>query len=252
MPLSTQIHCQMQPWQDPEVFEQNRQPSHAPLLPFDSIDAALQPRYPAAASRQSPFRLGLNSADGSCWRFRWSTEVSQAPKVAVGIGFEQDSLTDDIGVPCSWECAGFGKPIYTNVKYPFPCNPPVVPEEMNNVGSYQTDFEVPLEWRHRRVALVLEGVDSAVQVFLNGKLIGYSQDSKLPAEFDLTSHLRSAAKQTLSLRVFRFCDGSYLEDQVVSAHHPANPECVWHCRICGGYRECIGGSSYTVNHAAAA
>lgn len=97
-------------------------------------------------------------------------------------------------------------------------DPPHVPDAMNHVGSYQTSFAVPQDWLiGRRTYIVFEGVSAAFYCWINGQLVGYSQDSRLPAEFDITNALLShhtGAKHILSVRVFRFCDGSYLEDQV--------------------------------------
>ena len=124
-------------------------------------------------------------------------------------------------VPLSWEMAGHGQPIYTNVRYPFPLDPPRVPAATTPVGSYQTGFVVPAAWRGRRVFLQLDGVDSACTVWVDGQEIGYSQDSRLPAEFEITNACgqRGGAgavvggAHVLSVQVLRWCDGSYLEDQ---------------------------------------
>ena len=117
--------------------------------------------------------------------------------------------------------AGHGQPIYTNVRYPFPLDPPRVPAATTPVGSYQTGFVVPAAWRGRRVFLQLDGVDSACTVWVDGQEIGYSQDSRLPAEFEITVACggRGGAGEVvggahvLSVQVLRWCDGSYLEDQ---------------------------------------
>jgi beta-galactosidase len=123
-------------------------------------------------------------------------------------------------VPTNWECQGFGRPHYTNFVYPFPVNPPFVPEE-NPTGCYRLHFEGPASPTTKyRAFLVFEGVDSAFFCWLNGKPVGYSQDSRLPAEFDVTSLLRlgggassGSARNELALQVIKWSDGSYLEDQ---------------------------------------
>lgn len=127
-------------------------------------------------------------------------------------------------MPRSWETAGHGQAIYTNFVYPFKCDPPHIPADINHVGSYQTEISIPGEWRGRRVFLQFEGVSAAFYVWLDGNFVGYSQDSFLPAEFELTSKLHSTSnttslapsKHVLSIRVLRYCDGSYMESQVLA------------------------------------
>ena len=95
----------------------------------------------------------------------------------------------------------------------FKKNPPLVPYAENEVGSYRCTFKVPADWKGRRVVLCCEGVISFYYVWVNGKFVGYSEDSKLEAEFDLTSYLKPGQKNVIAFQVFRWCDGSYLEDQ---------------------------------------
>ncbi|MFA0231334.1 sugar-binding domain-containing protein, partial [Vibrio sp. 10N.261.45.A7] len=102
--------------------------------------------------------------------------------------------------------------IYTNVKYPFPCNPPFVPKE-NPTGCYQTTFELPENWEQEsQTRVIFDGVNSAFYVWCNGEFVGYSQDSRLAAEFDLSPYLIEG-NNTLSVKVLRWCDGSYMEGQ---------------------------------------
>ena len=118
----------------------------------------------------------------------------------------------DIAVPGNWQLLGFDDiPIYTNVHYPFPANPPFVPEE-NPTGCYRTSFTIEPGWKGRDIFLLFESVDSAFYVWVNGQEVGYSQDSRLPAEFDITPYVH-AGENTLAVQVMRYCDGSYLEDQ---------------------------------------
>ncbi|GAH60260.1 unnamed protein product, partial [marine sediment metagenome] len=115
-------------------------------------------------------------------------------------------------VPGNWELQGFGIPMYTNTDYLFPANPPHIPHDFNPVGSYRKDFTIPEGWDERQVFLHFGGVKSAMYVWVNGKEVGYSQGSKTPAEFNITKYLRKG-KNTLAVEVYRFSDGSYLEDQ---------------------------------------
>ncbi len=154
------------------------------------------------------------SLDGT-WKFKWSPSPEERP-----IGFEAKGYDvkdwDDIPVPANWELEGFGTPIYTNHPYPFywnaTPNPPDIPDGWNPVGSYVRTFEVPREWAGQRVILHFGAVKSACFVWVNGQRIGYSQGSKLPAEFDITEAL-GRGKNTLAVEVYRWSDGSFLECQ---------------------------------------
>lgn len=125
------------------------------------------------------------------------------------------SSWDDIRVPGPWDMQGFGKPIYTNIKYPFERNPPYIKGLFDNgspVGSYKTVFTLPEGWAGREVFIRFGGVCSAYYVWINGQKVGYAEDSYLPSEFDITPYLREG-ENSVSVQVFRWSDGSYLEDQ---------------------------------------
>ena len=119
----------------------------------------------------------------------------------------------DITVPGHWQLQGFDRPVYTNIKYPFPCKPPVVPEA-NPTGCYERTFNLPADWKvgEEQIRVIFEGVDNAFHIWCNAEWVGYSQDSRLPAEFDLSRYL-TPGENTLSVLVMRYSDGSYLEDQ---------------------------------------
>jgi beta-galactosidase len=118
----------------------------------------------------------------------------------------------EIPVPSNWELQGYGTPIYSNITYPFPKNPPFIPHEDNPVGSYRRDFNLPASWAGRKVYLHFEGGAAAMYVWINGKKVGYSEGTKNPAEFDITPYVRQGIN-SVSVEVYRWCDGSYLEDQ---------------------------------------
>jgi len=191
-------------WEDPSVIHRNRLPMHAPLRAYPDAAAALAQRTP-----------WTRSLDG-VWRFHLAPRPDAAPA-----GFEQPAFTEadwcDLPVPSSWQMPGltdlkgFDRPIYTNITYPFPVDPLVVPVD-NPTGCYRTWFELPAGWDARRVSIVFEGVDSACHVWLNGAAVGFSTDSRLPAEFDLTPHLK-AGRNLLAVRVYRWSHGVFLEDQ---------------------------------------
>ncbi|UKI39845.1 MAG: hypothetical protein L6V35_03605 [Alistipes putredinis] len=127
-----------------------------------------------------------------------------------------DSSWGTIPVPGIWEMNGYGEPVYLNVGYAWrgnaPKNPPTVPIKENHVGSYRHSFTLPSDWRGKDVFIHFGSVTSCIELWINGRRVGYSEDSKLEAEFDITPYLKSG-ENLLAARVMRWCDGSYLEDQ---------------------------------------
>jgi len=191
----------MNDWENPKVFERNRLPARASFISYPDERSALT----GERGRSPRFRL-LNGN----WKFHYAEAPALAPE-----GFFEESYDvsgwDDIQVPCSWQLLGYGRPHYTNVKYPFPVDPPRVPTE-NPTGSYRRSFFIPDGWSDHRIILRFEGVDSAFHVWVNGRQVGYSQGSRLPAEFDITRYIHPG-DNVLAVRVYRWSDGSYLEDQ---------------------------------------
>ncbi len=190
-------------WENPEVVGINKEPGHVPLVPYPDEPTALTGR-PA----NSPYYLSLNGA----WKFAWARNPDEAPSDFFRRGFSARAWKD-IQVPGNWQLQGYDVPIYTNVQIPFrPEDPPNVPHDYNPVGSYIKEFEVPEAWDGRRIFIVFEGVKSAFYIWVNGRKVGYSQDSMTPAEFDLTSYVKSG-RNRVAVRVIRFSDGTYLENQ---------------------------------------
>ncbi|WP_049917065.1 glycoside hydrolase family 2 TIM barrel-domain containing protein [Halogeometricum pallidum] len=188
-------------WRELGVTGRNRLAPHADLLPYDDAESA------ADGSRgRSPWVASLNG--------RWSFELSETPADAPS-GFQDPSFDasgwDGIDVPSNWQTEGYGRPHYTNVVYPFPLDPPNVPTE-NPTASYRRTFEVPESWDGRRLRLHFEGVDSAFHLWVNGEEVGYSEGARLPAEFDVSDEL-TPGENTLAVRVYKWSNGSYLEDQ---------------------------------------
>ena len=163
------------------------------------------------------------------WKFHLATSPKEVPKGFQDTSFD-DSTWETINVPSNWQCKGHDKPIYTNFTYPFPVNPPYAARLRestyqgkssifsdvyeNATGCYRSTFYLPNEWNlaTNKAFLLFEGIDSAFYCWLNGTFVGYSQDSKLPAEFDVTKFVKNG-ENILSLQVMRWSDGSYLEDQ---------------------------------------
>ncbi|MEZ5032726.1 MAG: glycoside hydrolase family 2 TIM barrel-domain containing protein [Saprospiraceae bacterium] len=199
--LPRTAHAQgLPPWEDPAITGINRQPARSLLLP--RTDAA---NLSADDLGQSPFVLPL---DGT-WQFAWFPTLDNAP-----LNFPEDQPDwQTIAVPANWELQGFGQPVYSNVRYPWgKVDPPFIPADHQPIGLYQRTFRIPDQWKDHTISLHLEGVSSCVQVWINGQLAGYSEDSATGAEFAIDPLLREGAN-TISIRVFKWCDGSYLEDQ---------------------------------------
>ncbi len=198
--------CQERPeWDNPRVFQVNREKPHATMMIYPSAALARQ-----GDRTRSPWFRSLNGR----WKFHWVARPADRPADFYRPDFD-DSAWPTIPVPSNWQLHGFDIPIYTNIIYPFPMDPkgpPVVPGERNPVGSYRTIFTLPKGWEGRRVFLNFDGVDSAFYVWVNGHKVGYSEDSRTPAEFDITRYVKPGSN-LLAVEVYRFPDGAYLEDQ---------------------------------------
>lgn len=189
-------------WEDPSVIAVNKEPPHTTLFPFESRELALGGQREASAF----FRL-LNGQ----WRFHWVRSPGERPADFYREEFD-DSGWDRIPVPSNWEVQGYGVPIYLNHPYPFEKDPPFIHHRYNPVGSYRTTFRVPESWSGREIFLHFGAVKSAMYLWVNGERVGYSQGSKLPAEFNVTEYVRPG-ENLLALEVYRWSDGSYLECQ---------------------------------------
>ena len=189
-------------WENEELIARNKEPGHCTLVPYGDVDAALRCRREASRFYQS-----LNGN----WRFHWVSKPADRPVDFYRTGYDVSGW-DKIPVPSNWQMHGYGRPIYLNVRYPYPVDPPHIPHDYNPVGSYRRQFTIPDAWDGRQVFLHFDGVKSAFYVWVNGRQVGYSQDSMLPAEFNVTEYLRPG-RNTLAVEVYRWSDGSYLEDQ---------------------------------------
>ncbi len=187
---------------DPAIFARGRLAPRATAWPYPTVDSALGGDYEA-----SPYYMSL---DGM-WRYHHSARPADRPADFWRPGFD-DSGWDSIPVPSSRELLGYGIPIYTNVRYPYPKDPPHIPADDNPVGSYRRTFTIPSSWDGREVFLHFGGSTSGMFVWVNGHEAGYVQSVKNPAEFDITPLLRPGVNE-LACEVYRWTDGSYLEDQ---------------------------------------
>lgn len=189
-------------WEQPEVVAVNREPMKATFFNFETRDKAL-----AGDKAASQYYLSL---DGT-WKFAYSKTPETRPKDFYKLSYDV-SKWGRIQVPGMLQTQGYGKPIFTNIRYPFPANEPFIPHDLNEVGSYRRDFDVPAAWNGRDVFLQIGAAGAAYYVWVNGQKVGYSEDSKLPAEFDLTRYVRPG-RNTIAIELYRWADGSYLEDQ---------------------------------------
>ena len=187
-------------WENPEVFAENKLPSRATLVPYASFDEALK-------RGESGYVLDISGE----WRFHWTKTPAERPEGFWAKEYD-DKMWDLIAVPGNWEVLGYGYPIYTNVNYPFPLNPPYIPHDDNPTGCYRHTFEIPEAWDGRRIILHFESGLAAMHVWLNGEKVGYSEGTKTAVEFDITA-MATTGWNTLAIEGYRWCDGSYLEDQ---------------------------------------
>ena len=203
-----------------------KEDAHATFIPYASVEQMKADTKHYAEPWQQPDEtkaeyINLNGT----WKFKYVAGTSSWFSASPGESEFQakdynDSNWDDIRVPLSWEMANYGKPVYTNVGYPFKNNPPDANTGMsqygvvdnNATGFYRRTITIPETWKDKRVFVHFDGVYSAAVVWVNGKYVGYSQDSNTDAEFDITGFVTTGDNQ-LSVRVYRWCDGSYLEGQ---------------------------------------
>ncbi|GLX80424.1 beta-galactosidase [Thalassotalea insulae] len=191
-----------EPWQNHKVFAINKLAPHSNLFPFANPIAAMANDKSQSANYQL-----LNGM----WKFNWQRSPKNKP-----LGFEQSSFDDSqwqqIRVPGNWEVEGYGYPIYLDERFPFTSQWPDVPTDYNPVGSYRKTFIIDKNWQNKQVFLHVGAAKSSLDVWLNGKKVGFSQGSKTPAEFDLTPYV-DLGKNTLAFQLRRWSDASYLESQ---------------------------------------
>lgn len=223
-------------WEDQSFIKWRKRDPHVTLRCHESLEGSLKYWY----ERNKVNFLAANSAvwnddavhaalDSAAFWVKdlpfvkslsgyWKFFLASSPKMVPDNFFDnsfQDFDWATLPVPSNWQMHGFDRPIYTNIVYPFPLDPPFVPEE-NPTGCYRKVFKIPKEWKGRRIFMHFEAVDSAFFTWVNGILVGYSQDSRLPAEFEITDYCRPfgpESENVLAVQVFRWSDGSYLEDQ---------------------------------------
>jgi beta-galactosidase len=190
-------------WNNLDILHKNTLPARAYFHNYKSEADALS----ADVNKSSTHSLS------GTWKFQHAFSPFEATEGFESATFDSSSWSD-IAVPGMWQLQGFGKgPQYTNVIYHIPVDPPNVPFTENETGSYVRKFKVPKELQNGQLRLRFEGVDAAFHVWVNGKEVGYSQGSRNPDEFDITSVVDLDSDNTLAVRVYQHCDGTYIEDQ---------------------------------------
>lgn len=228
--LSCSLCCLAQTfteWREPEINEFNRMPMHTDYFAYEEESIAMEGRKELSENYMS-----LNGR----WNFNWVKDSDARP-----IGFWKrdynDKGWDKIDVPAMWELNGYGEPLYSGIGYDWKlfygttrATPPNVPEENNYVGSYRKTFVIPASWEGKDIIACFEAVSSNLYLWVNGRYVGYSEDSKLAAEFDLTPFLHPGRENLIAFQVFRWCDGSYLEDQDYFRYHGVARDCYLYTR----------------------
>ena len=211
-------------WQDPQVNEINRAPMHSTFFAYEDLESAS-----VSVKEKSANYMTLNGT----WKFFWVANADERPTDFYRIGYN-DKGWDDMQVPAVWELNGYGDPIYVNVGYAwrnqYKNNPPYVPVEKNHVGSYRKEIIVPADWKGKDIIAHFGSVTSNMYLWINGKFVGYSEDSKLEAEFDVTKYLKPGEENLIAFQVFRWCDGTYLEDQDFFRYSGVGRDCYLYAR----------------------
>lgn len=188
--------------QNHEVFAVNKKAPHPLLFPYDNEFQAIQNE-----KERSHWYQSLNGF----WKFNWVRSPQDRPENFYAPDYD-DKEWKNFPVPGNWEVHGFGYPIYLDEKYPFDTQWPRVSEEYNPVGSYRRTFHIPEDWLDREVILHFGAVKSALYVWVNGQHVGFSQGSKTPAEFNISSYVKAGAN-SLAIQIYRWSDASYIESQ---------------------------------------
>lgn len=197
-------------WHDLQVNEINRLPLHTLHFAYDPND------FPGTGAEYLDKKQSMNymSLDGT-WKFNWVANADQRPTDFYKTDLD-DSKWKNIQMPGNWEMLGYGQPEYVNVGFAwrghFDQQPPAVPTKDNHVGSYRREINIPANWDGKRVIAHFGSVTSNIYLYVNGKFAGYAEDSKVAAEFDITPFLKKG-KNLIAFQSFRWCDGSWCEDQ---------------------------------------
>ena len=204
-------------WENQHIFQRNKEKGRTTFIPFaDTEEMVADPTYETPWENTRSSRYMLLSGN---WKFHWSKQPSERPVDFYKTGYDVSGW-EEILVPSNWEMLGYGTPIYTNQTYPFRNNPPFIEPvqwytsaaEPNAVGSYRRDFTLPADWKGKEIFIHFNGIYSAAYVWINGKRVGYTEGANNDSEFRITKYVKPG-KNVVAVEVYRWCDGSYLEDQ---------------------------------------
>mgnify|MGYP003633761913 FL=1 len=194
---------QAQEWQNPEIFRVNKEPARSFFYSYDNAQAAFS---------MSPWDQANHMLLNGQWKFNWVESVQKKPTDFYHTDYD-DSNWGSIAVPANWEVNGYGTPFYHSHQcFKAKAKPPEMPTYYNPVGSYRKTFTLPNDWQKKQVFAHFGAVKSAFYLWINGKKVGYSQDSKTAAEFDISPYLKAGENQ-MAMEVYRYSDGSYFECQ---------------------------------------
>ena len=195
-------------WHDLQVNDINRFPLHTSFFTFASGEVSAKGEGDKTQSKN------FLSLDGT-WKFNWVENADQRPTDFYKADLD-DSKWSNIQMPGNWEMLGFGQPEYVNTGFAwrghFDQQPPAVPTKDNHVGSYRRIIDIPENWDGKQVIAHFGSVTSNIYLYVNGKFVGYAEDSKIAAEFDITPYMKKG-KNLIAFQTFRWCDGSWCEDQ---------------------------------------
>ncbi|MFT3752837.1 MAG: glycoside hydrolase family 2 TIM barrel-domain containing protein [Paludibacter sp.] len=200
--FAVNVIAQTPDWENPEVFAINKEMTRATALPYPSAELATKDMYD-----QSLYYKSLNGT----WKFKWLPRVAEVPNDFFQENFNTSGWVN-MPVPGNWEFNGFGIPMYVNNGFAFYARPPKIQLDDSPTGLYRQPFDIPSGWDGRRVFLHFEAGTNSMYVWINGQKVGYTENSKSPAEFDITPYVKPG-KNLLACEVHKYSDGSYLEDQ---------------------------------------
>ncbi|MDL2224281.1 DUF4981 domain-containing protein [Bacteroidales bacterium OttesenSCG-928-M06] len=200
--ISFSTYSQVNFWENPTIVEENKEPARAYFTPYKS-----QIELQRGKKFESSYVYSLNGT----WKFLFADNTSKRLANFHDINLN-DSEWKDIQVPGSWETQEFGIPVYTNVTYIFPANPPYVDNDDLPIGTYRTKFEIPASFKDKEIFINFGSISGAATIYLNGEKVGYTKVAKTPAEFNITPYIQSG-ENILAIQIFKWSDASYLEDQ---------------------------------------
>ena len=200
-------------WCDPSVNEINRKMDVAHYFAYESEALAKQSQSPRANTKAKSSRY--MSIEGK-WKFHWVESANERPEGFYALNYD-DSHWGSMPVPGIWELNGYGDAIYVNTSYAWRSDwtgePPAVQDKGNHVGSYRRTFTIPADWKGEDVYMHIGSATSNITIYVNGKYVGYSEDSKVACEFDITKYIIPGKENLIAMQIMRWCDGSWNEDQ---------------------------------------